>query len=36
MTFARLALPTIPEEIDLRDETHLKNLDDKSVRSLNG
>lgn len=36
MTFARLALPTIPEDIDLRHESHLKNLDEKSVRSLNG
>nr|KAG5704241.1 hypothetical protein BaRGS_012529 [Batillaria attramentaria] len=36
MLFARLALPTIPEDIDLRQETHLKNLDEKSVRSLNG
>ena len=36
MLFARLALPTIPEDIDLRNEVHLKNLDEKSVRSLNG
>ncbi|XP_076463451.1 poly(A) polymerase beta-like [Babylonia areolata] len=36
MLFARLALPTIPEDIDLRHEIHLKNLDEKSVRSLNG
>ncbi|KAL8585161.1 hypothetical protein ACOMHN_013176 [Nucella lapillus] len=36
MLFARLALPTIPEDIDLRHESHLKNLDEKSVRSLNG
>ncbi|KAH9500130.1 hypothetical protein Btru_077264 [Bulinus truncatus] len=36
MVFARLALPTIPEDINLRDESLLKNLDDKSVRSLNG
>ncbi|KAH3854981.1 hypothetical protein DPMN_097541 [Dreissena polymorpha] len=36
MLFARLALPTIPEDIDLRDETLLKNLDQKCVRSLNG
>lgn len=36
MLFARLALPTIPEDIDLRQEIHLKNLDEKSVRSLNG
>ncbi|XP_046364762.2 poly(A) polymerase type 3-like [Haliotis rufescens] len=36
MLFARLALPTIPEDIDLREENLLKNLDEKSVRSLNG
>ncbi|CAL1531243.1 unnamed protein product [Lymnaea stagnalis] len=36
MVFARLALPTIPEDINLRDESLLKNLDEKSVRSLNG
>lgn len=36
MLFARLALPTIPEDIDLRDEALLKNLDPKCVRSLNG
>ena len=36
MLFARLALPTVQEDINLRDETLLKNLDEKSVRSLNG
>ncbi|KAL4237602.1 hypothetical protein ACF0H5_002316 [Mactra antiquata] len=36
MLFARLALPTIPEDIDLRNEALLKNLDQKCVRSLNG
>ncbi|PVD25757.1 hypothetical protein C0Q70_13417 [Pomacea canaliculata] len=36
MLFARLALPTIPDDIDLRHEMYLKNLDEKSVRSLNG
>ncbi|XP_052768431.1 poly(A) polymerase type 3-like isoform X2 [Mya arenaria] len=36
MTFARLALPTIPEDIDLKNESLLKNLDLKCVRSLNG
>ncbi|XP_045174821.1 poly(A) polymerase type 3-like isoform X2 [Mercenaria mercenaria] len=36
MLFSRLALPTIPEDIDLRDEALLKNLDQKCVRSLNG
>ena len=34
--FARLALKTIPEEQELRDGNLLKNLDEKSVRSLNG
>ena len=36
MLFARLALPTITDDIDLRDEVLLKNLDKKCVRSLNG
>ncbi|XP_050405293.1 poly(A) polymerase type 3 isoform X1 [Patella vulgata] len=36
MLFARLALPVVPEGIDLRTEGLLKNLDEKSVRSLNG
>ncbi|XP_062574403.1 poly(A) polymerase beta-like isoform X1 [Saccostrea cucullata] len=36
MLFARLALPQIPEDIDLRDESMLKNLNEKCVRSLNG
>lgn len=36
MLFARLALPMIPVDLDLRDETLLKNLDEKCVRSLNG
>ncbi|XP_013401356.1 poly(A) polymerase type 3 [Lingula anatina] len=36
MLFARLALPSVPEDQDLRDETLLKNLDQKCVRSLNG
>jgi hypothetical protein len=36
MLFARLALQKIPEDQDLRDETLLKNLDQKCVRSLNG
>ncbi|BFZ11736.1 hypothetical protein BsWGS_14775 [Bradybaena similaris] len=36
LVFARLALATIPEDINLRDESLLKNLDEKSVRSLNG
>ncbi len=36
MLFARLALQIIPEDQDLRDESLLKNLDQKCVRSLNG
>lgn len=36
MLFARLALQVIPEDQDLRDESLLKNLDQKCVRSLNG
>ncbi len=34
--FARLALKNIPQDQDLRDGSLLKNLDEKSVRSLNG
>ncbi|XP_078146010.1 poly(A) polymerase beta isoform X1 [Centroberyx gerrardi] len=34
--FARLALPTIPENLDLRDDGLLKNLDIRCIRSLNG
>lgn len=34
--FARLALKTIPDDQELRDGILLKNLDEKSVRSLNG
>lgn len=36
MLFARLALKEIPPEQELRDESLLKNLDAKCVRSLNG
>ena len=36
MLFARLSYPTIPDELDLKDDTILKNLDQKCVRSLNG
>ena len=36
LTFARLALQIIPENQELRDESLLKNLDQKCVRSLNG
>ncbi|CAO2623957.1 Poly(A) polymerase alpha [Lemmus lemmus] len=34
--FARLALQTIPEDLDLRDYSLLKNLDIRCIRSLNG
>ncbi|KAM4633528.1 poly(A) polymerase beta-like isoform 1-T1 [Polymixia lowei] len=34
--FARLALQTIPENLDLRDDRLLKNLDIRCIRSLNG
>ncbi|XP_076016256.1 poly(A) polymerase alpha [Genypterus blacodes] len=34
--FARLALTTIPENLDLRDDGLLKNLDIRCIRSLNG
>jgi len=33
---ATLALPSVPEDIDLSDINILRNLDDRSVRSLNG
>ncbi|XP_017905719.1 PREDICTED: poly(A) polymerase type 3-like [Capra hircus] len=33
--FARLALQTIPEDLDLRDDSLLKNLDIRCIRSLN-
>lgn len=36
LLFARLALKEIPDNFDLRDDKLLKNLDPKSVRSLNG
>ncbi|XP_020912845.1 poly(A) polymerase type 3 [Exaiptasia diaphana] len=36
LLFARLALPEVPDSLDLLDENLLKNLDPKCVRSLNG
>lgn len=36
LLFARLSLREIPDDFDLRDDNLLKNLDPKSVRSLNG
>ena len=34
--FARLALKVIPDDQSIHDDNLLKNLDDKSIRSLNG
>lgn len=36
MLFARLALPSIPDNLDLKDDKLLLNLDQRCVRSLNG
>ncbi|CAF0822558.1 unnamed protein product [Brachionus calyciflorus] len=36
MLFARLSFSTIPDDLDLKDDSILKNLDQKCVRSLNG
>lgn len=36
MLFARLALPTVPDTLDLKDDKILVNLDQRCVRSLNG
>lgn len=36
LAFAKLALNQIPANVDLQDENNLRNLDDKSVLSLNG
>ncbi|KAI0353127.1 polymerase [Trametes cingulata] len=36
LVFAQLSLPSIPEDLDLSDDNLLRNLDDQSVRSLNG
>lgn len=33
---ARLALSQIPEDLSLRDDNLLRNLDERCVRSLNG
>ena len=35
-TMARLALSTIPDDLSLKDDNLLRNLDDRCVRSLNG
>lgn len=36
LLFARLALAQVPDNLDLLDESLLKNLDPKCVKSLNG
>ena len=36
LLFARLALSVIPPTLDLLDDAHLRNIDEKSVLSLNG
>ncbi|XP_041106893.1 poly(A) polymerase gamma-like [Polyodon spathula] len=36
LLFARLALPSIPDNLDLRGDSHLRNLDIRCIRSLNG
>jgi poly(A) polymerase len=36
LLFARLALAQVPDKLDLLDESLLKNLDPKCVKSLNG
>lgn len=35
-TFARLALPTVEDDLMLQDSNLLKNLDERDVRSLGG
>ena len=34
--FAKLAIPSIPDTLDLRDDSLLKNLDERDVRSIGG
>jgi len=36
MLFSRLALQIVPDDQDLRDDSLLKNLDIRCIRSLNG
>ncbi|KAI0638468.1 polymerase [Trametes polyzona] len=36
LLFAQLALPSIPDDLELQDDNILRNMDDKSIRSVNG
>ncbi|GAA5991095.1 hypothetical protein JCM5350_006661 [Sporobolomyces pararoseus] len=36
LLFARLALPSIPDDLELKDDNLLRNLDERCVRSLGG
>ncbi|KAF9290102.1 polynucleotide adenylyltransferase [Mortierella alpina] len=36
LTFARLGLSSIPDSLDLADDSLLRNLDDRCIRSVNG
>lgn len=36
LVFARLGLSSVPDDLELRDDNLLKNLDERCVRSLNG
>ena len=36
LTFARLALPQVKDDLDLQDDNLLRNLDERCVRSLGG
>ncbi|GAA5838297.1 hypothetical protein JCM5353_006843 [Sporobolomyces roseus] len=36
LLFSRLALPSIPDELELKDDNLLRNLDERCVRSLGG